>query len=213
RRTGVAYTTRQIRDPIGTGRTEYCHRCFVSRRSRLAKSFRRSASSNFHSHVVAMWNRSSLKWCALVAIVMTLLSLLPQVRLWLARGSQWHGAYATVDGDEFLYSAYINALIDGRPRRNDPFTGRDDNPKAPLPESTFSIQFIPSFVIASLARVIGISASTAFMILIGGAGLLASIALFWLLLCLTRDNQIAAAGTIFVLCLGGVAAGEGLLGV
>lgn len=144
---------------------------------------------------------------------MTLLSLLPQVRLWIARGSQWHGAYATVDGDEFLYSAYINALIDGRPRRNDPFTGRDDNPKAPLPESTFSIQFIPPFVIASLAKVIGISASTAFIILIGVTGLLASCAVFWLLLCLTRDNRIAAAGTIFVLCLGGVAAGEGLLGV
>src|SRR5829696_6220300 len=160
-----------------------------------------------------MWNRSSLKWCALASILMTLLSLLPQVRLWLARGSQWHGAYATVDGDEFLYSAYINALIDGRPRRNDPFGGRDDNPKTPLPESTFSIQFIPPFVIASLARTIGTSASTAFIILIGVAGLLASLAVFWLLLCLTRDNRIAAAGTIFVLCLGGVSAGEGLLGI
>lgn len=160
-----------------------------------------------------MWNRSSLKWFAVASIVMTLLSLLPQVRLWIARGSQWHGAYATVDGDEFLYSAYINALIDGRPRRNDPFTGRDDNPKAPLSESTFSIQFIPSFAIASLAKVIGISASTAFIILIGVAGLLASCAVFWLLLCITRDNRISAAGTIFVLCLGGVAAGEGLLGV
>ena len=145
-------------------------------------------------------------------MVMTLLSLLPQMRLWLARGSQWHGAYATVDGDEFLYSAYINALIDGRPRRNDPFSGRDDNPKAPLPESTFSIQFIPSFVIASLARVSGASASTAFIILIGVASLLASFAVFWLLLCITRDNRMSAAGTIFVLCLGGVASGEGLLG-
>lgn len=144
---------------------------------------------------------------------MTLLSLLPQVRLWLARGSQWHGAYATVDGDEFLYSAYINALIDGRPRRNDPFSGRDDNPKAPLPESTFSIQLIPSFVIASLARASGTTASTAFIILIGVAGLLASCAVFWLLLCLTRDTRVSAAGTIFVLCLGGAAAGEGLLGV
>ena len=115
---------------------------------------------------------------------MTLLSLLPQIRLWVARGSQWHGAYATVDGDEFLYSAYLNALIDGRPRRNDPFGGRDDNPKAPLPESTFSIQFIPSFVIASLARAIGTSASTAFIILIGAAGVLASVAVFWLLLAL-----------------------------
>src|SRR5688572_3913418 len=148
-------------------------------------------------------NKSSLKWCLSVAIAITFLALLPQLHLWYARGSQWHGAYATVDGDEFLYSAYLNALIDGRPRRNDPFSGRDDNPKAPLPESTFSIQFIPSFVIASLARVSGASASTAFIILIGVAGLLASFAVFWLLLCITRDNRISAAGTIFVLCLGG----------
>ena len=42
---------------------------------------------------------------------------------------------------------------------------------------------------------------------------LASVAVFWLLLCITRDNRIAAAGTIFVFCLGGVAAGEGLLGI
>ncbi|HEX7774100.1 MAG TPA: hypothetical protein VF435_16875, partial [Pyrinomonadaceae bacterium] len=157
-------------------------------------------------------NKSSLKWCLSVSIAITFLALLPQLHLWYARGSEWHGAYAAVDGDEFLYSAYINALIDGRPRRNDPFSGRDDNPKAPLPESTFSIQFIPSYVIACLARVGGASASTAFIILIGVAGLLASIAVFWLLFCVTRDHRISAAGTIFVLCLGGVAAGEGLMG-
>jgi hypothetical protein len=158
-------------------------------------------------------NRSSLKWCALVGIAITVLSLLPQLHLWLARGSQWHGAYATVDGDEFLYSAYINALIDGRPRRNDPFTGRDDNPSAPLPESTFSIQFVPPLVIASLARVSGASASVAFIILIGAAGLLASLALFWFFVCLTRDNRLSAVGTFFVLCLGSAAAGQGLLGL
>lgn len=160
-----------------------------------------------------MWDKSSLKWCAFTLIAMTFLSLLPQTRLWLARGSEWQGAYATVDGDEFLYSAYVNALIDGRPRRNDPFSARNDNPKAPLPESTFSIQFIPSAVIASLARVSGITASTAFIILIAVAGLLASSAVFWLLLCVTGDNRVSAVGTIFVLCLGGVAAGEGLLGI
>ena len=156
---------------------------------------------------------SSLKWCSFVAIAITFLSLLPQLHLWHARGWQWQGAYATVDGDEFLYSAYINALIDGRPRRNDPFSGRDDNPNAPLPESTFSIQFVPPFIIASLAKALRASASTAFIVLIGAAGLLASLAVFWLLLSVTGDERIGAVGTLFVLCLGGAAAGEGLLGV
>src|SRR6476646_7472468 len=96
--------------------------------------------------------KSSLKWIAFLGITVTILALLPQLRFWVFRGAQWRGAYVTVDGDEFLYSAYINALVDGRPRKNDPFSGRNDNPKAPLPESTFSIQLVPPFVIASLAR-------------------------------------------------------------
>jgi hypothetical protein len=158
-------------------------------------------------------NSGSLKWCALPAIAIIFLSLVPQVHLWLARGSQWNGAYASVDGDEFLYSAYLNALIDGRPRRNDPFSGRDDNPSAPLPESTFSIQLIPPFVIASLARACGASASTAFIVLIGVAGLLASVTVFWLLLSLTVNNRLSAVGTVFVLCLGTLAAGQGLFGL
>lgn len=156
---------------------------------------------------------SSLKWCSFVAIAITFLALLPQLHLWQARGLQWNGAYATVDGDEFLYSAYINALIDGRPRRNDPFSGRDDNPNAPLSESTFSIQLVPPFTIAFLAKACGASASTAFIILIGAAGLLAGVAVFWLLLSVTGDQRIAGVGTLFVLCFGGAAAGEGLLGV
>ena len=65
------------------------------------------------------------KLVAIAATAVVLLALLPQIHLWIARGSQWHGAYATLQGDEFLYSAYINALIEGRPRRNDPFVGRD----------------------------------------------------------------------------------------
>ena len=160
-----------------------------------------------------MLNKSSLKWCGFACIVMTLLSLVPQVQLWLVRGSQWQGAYATVDGDEFLYSAYINALIDGRPRRNDPFSGRDDNPNAPLPESAFSIQFVPPFLIASSARALGASASTAFIVLIGAAAVLATVTLFWFLVCVTGDNRVAAAGTLFVLAFGSAAAGQGLLGV
>jgi hypothetical protein len=158
-------------------------------------------------------NKPSLKWCTLVGIAITFLSLLPQLHLWYARGSQWQGAYATVDGDEFLYSAYLNALIDGRPRRNDPFSGRDDNPNTPVRESAYSIQVIPAFVISSLAKISGASASTAFIVLIGVAGLLASVAVFWFLLSVTGDYRTAGVGTLFVLCLGGPAAGQGLLGV
>src|SRR5882724_8631700 len=132
---------------------------------------------------------SNLKWCALAATAITFLSLVPQLRLWIKQRSQWHGAYAAVASDEFIYSAYINALINGRPRRNDPFAGRDDKPSAPLPESTFSIQVVPPFLIVTLARLFGISASTAFIFLIGWAGLLASMAVYWLLFSISNDNR------------------------
>ena len=156
-----------------------------------------------------MWKR--LKWCVLSVLAVLILSLAPQARLWVARGAEWHGAYAVVDGDEFLYSAYINALIENRPRRNDPFSGRDDNPNAPLPESTFSIQFVPPLVIASFARIFGLSASTSFIILIAFAGLSAAVALFWILSLCIDKNPLVALGTLIVLFLGTAAAGQGLL--
>jgi hypothetical protein len=146
-------------------------------------------------------------------MAISFLALMPQIHFWLVRGPDWNGAYATLQGDEFLYSAYINALIDGRPRRNDPFAGRDSIPKSPLSESTFSIQFIPSFVIARLARGYGASASSAFIALIGAAGLLASLSLFWLLDSITRDSRLAAVGVMFVLCFGALAGGQGLIGL
>jgi len=154
-----------------------------------------------------------IKGGALAATAILLLSLIPQIHFWFVRGRDWRGAYATLQGDEFLYSAYIDALIDGRPRRNDPFAGRDSTPKSPLPESTFSIQFIPSFIIAWLARACGASASTAFIVLIGVAGLLASLSLFWLLASITGDSKLAAVGVMFVLCLGALAGGQGLIGM
>jgi len=142
---------------------------------------------------------------------MVLLSLLPQIHLWIVRGSEWNGAYTSIHGDESIYSAYVNALINGRPRRYDPFTGQDKN--VGLPESTFSIQFIPGYAIAYLARLSGISASTAFIILAGIAGLLASLSVFWLLSALGLDGPVAAAGTLFVLCFGGLAGGQGFFGI
>jgi hypothetical protein len=144
---------------------------------------------------------------------MVLLSLIPQLHLWLVRGRDWNGAYVSLQGDEPLYSAYINSLIDGRARRNDPYAAKDNSPASPVPESTFSIQFLPAYVIAGLARLTGVTASTAFIALVGVSALFASIALFTLLNALTGDPRVAAAGTLFVLCLGGLAGGHGLVGL
>jgi hypothetical protein len=149
----------------------------------------------------------------LVATAVVLLSVVPQIHFWYVRGAEWNGGYAAIQGDEFLYSAYLNSLIDGRPRRNDPFAGRDGALKSPLPESTFSIQFIPSYIMAGLARVTGASAATAFIALSGVAGLLSGMTIFWLLAAITGDRQLSAVGVMFVLCMGALAGGQGLLGL
>jgi len=146
---------------------------------------------------VSVW-----KLCALTCLAMVLLSLIPQIHLWVVRGRNWNGAYVSAYVDEPRYAAYVNALIDGRARKNDPYGGKDDSLNTPLPESFFSIQFVPPYAIASLARMSGISASTAFIVLTPLAALLASLAVFALLKEVTNNHLLAAAGTLFVLCLG-----------
>ena len=147
----------------------------------------------------------------LAAVSITLLALIPQILMWGSRGSQWNGTYAEFHGDEWAYSAYIQALIDGRPRRSDAYTGRDDRPGQPEPESLFSIQFVPAYLIAVPARALGISSSTAFLILGVLAPFLSCLAVFWLLTNVTQDAKLASAGAVLVLCLGALAAGQGLV--
>ena len=65
------------------------------------------------------------KWGILAALALMILGLYPQMHLWAREGRSWAGAYAYFDRDEVAYSAYLQALIDGRPRRNDPYTGYD----------------------------------------------------------------------------------------
>ena len=106
------------------------------------------------------------KWGALAALAIIILALYPQLHLWAHLGRSWAGAYAYFDTDEVAYSAYLQALIVGRPRRCDPFTGRDDRQDKPLPESVLSIQFIPPYLAAIPARVLGLSASAVFIALV-----------------------------------------------
>jgi len=151
------------------------------------------------------------KWALWAAVAVTLLSAGPQLLMWGSRGAQWNGTYAELHGDEWVYSAYVQALIDGRPRRNDPYTGRDDRPDNVQPESLFSIQFLPAYVIAIPARLLGISSSTAFIVLGVLAPFFACLSIYWLIAIVIRDRNLAAAGSVVVLCLGALAAGEGLI--
>jgi hypothetical protein len=155
--------------------------------------------------------RIEWRWGLLAASVLVLLSLYPQFHLWLNRGESWQHAVAYNQGlgDEVAYAAYVNALIDGRPRRNDPYTGRDHRPHTPLPESLFSIQFVPAYAIALPARALGISATTAFMFLTPLVAFTSGLAVFLLIFLVTGSNRIAASGVLVVLCLGTLAAAEG----
>jgi hypothetical protein len=133
---------------------------------------------------------------------MAVLALYPQLNLWAMRGRDWQGSYAHIDSDEVAYAAYLQALIDGRPRRNDPYTGRDDEAASAQTESLFSIQFIPPYAIALLARFFGLSASTVFILLLPLIAFTASLAIFWLILLITEDERVAVASVFVVLCLG-----------
>jgi hypothetical protein len=148
-------------------------------------------------HTLARW-----KLGLLAAFAVTLLAVYPQLNLWYVRGADWQGSYAQIDSDEVAYSAYLAALVDGRPRRSDPYTGRDDATATPQHESLFSIQFIPPLAIAALARTLHISAPTAFMLLLPISALCASLAVFWLMLLLTDDERLSATAVLVVLCLG-----------
>ena len=138
--------------------------------------------------------------------------LYPQFKLLYLRGDDWQGNYAYNDIDEAAYASYLRALIDGRPRKNDPYTGHDDAPDNPQTESLFSIQFAAPYTVATPARLLGISTPWAMTLTGALAGFLAALAVFWLIGKITDDSWLAMAGTLVVLCGGALAAGEGAIG-
>ncbi len=151
------------------------------------------------------------KWGIWCALAITLVSVYPQLVMWGVRGQQWNGSFAEGDADEWAYAAYVQALIDGRPRRNDPYTGRDDQPDRPQPESLYSIQFVPAYLLAVPALFLGLSSSTSFIVLGILGPFFSGLAIFWLFENLIKDPKLAAAGSVIVICLGSLAAGQGIV--
>ena len=145
-------------------------------------------------------------------LFLAVFSLYPQLKLVYNRGGDWTGHYAYNDIDEVAYASYLKALIDGRPRKNDPYTGRDDSLEAPQPESLFSIQFAAPYSIAIPARLFGIDAPWAMTISGVVAAFLTALMIFWLIGMMTGDSLFSFASTLVVLCGGALFAGEGAIG-
>ena len=140
------------------------------------------------------------RWGVVAACGLAFVALLPQMYLWRERGREWHGSDFSFFIDEAAYESYVNALIDGRPRLNDPYTGRDDTPTAPQAESLFSIQFIPAYACALPARLFNLSAAAVFIILWPLAAFAVTLALTRLLRVVTADEGTAATLALAVLC-------------
>ena len=136
----------------------------------------------------------------LAAAIVTLIAISPQLYFCFLRGTQWNGGYAQTHGDESVYAAYLNALIDGRPRRNNPYTGRDDSPQ-PVAESYLSVQPFPPVLLAKIARLTHLSTAKIFIGSSALAAFLSALAIFWLLSLITGDDALAAVGVLLVLFL------------
>jgi hypothetical protein len=158
-----------------------------------------------------MYKGSGWRLGFVVAFAMMMLALYPQMNLWYERGAKWSGTYAFFDTDEVAYSAYLQALIDGRPRRNDPYTGRDQSEGAGRQqgESIFSIQIVPAYALGLVGRVFNLSASTLFILLMALVGAASALAIFRLVGAVTEDARVGAAAALCVLCLGILVNGQG----
>jgi hypothetical protein len=150
-----------------------------------------------------------LRFGVAAGIFLAIFCLYPQMKMLYLRGDAWNGHYAYNDIDEVAYASYVRALIDGRPRRNDPYSGVDDRPGEPQPESLFSIQFAAPYSVALPARVLGVGAPWAMIVSGAVAGFVAAAAGFWLIFAFTRSNWFALAGSLVTFAGGAVFAGEG----
>lgn len=136
---------------------------------------------------------------------MGFLALYPQISLWVSKGSAWKGSYVVSNYDETAYSGYVNSLVAGNARKNDPFLATDNTAH----ESLYSIQFVPAYLIAIPTRLLGISTSTAFILLAFITALLSCFALCWFLFSITGEPLLSSAGALVVLCFGTAAAFQG----
>jgi len=163
---------------------------------RFATALRRYRSSTRRLFESSRWKPGIV-----AGIVVVVVTAIPQLNMAFRGGSDWQGSYALIDYDELAYSSYVHSLIEGRPRRNDPYVSAED-PGKEVEENLFSVQFLPAYAVALPARILGLTTSTAFILLLPLMAFASSLALFWLLDQVTGDHRTAAIGVLLVLLCG-----------
>src|SRR5436305_361717 len=151
-------------------------------------------------------NAKNWKYAAIPTLVVVFLAIYPQLNLWIAKGSSWHGAYFVSNYDEVAYSAYVNGLINGKPRKYDPYLASETSR-----ESLYSIQFIPAYSVAVPARLLGLSTSSTFIILSLLSAAISALFIFWFLFEMTGDHLLSQAGVLLFCCVGTAVAVRGVL--
>lgn len=148
----------------------------------------------------------NLRWRLglIAAAVVVVITSIPQIGLIVKRGGEWHGSYALIDFDELSYAAYLNSLIDGRPRRNNPYLGKESD-RSNVGESYFSLQLLPAYAVALPARALGISTSTTLIVLARLMAFASALAIFWLLFPVAKNEKTSAVGMLIVLLCGRLA--------
>jgi hypothetical protein len=144
-----------------------------------------------------------LRWRpgVIAAVVVVVITAIPQIGLIVKRGAEWQGSYALMDFDELTYSAYLNSLVQGRPRRNNPYLGRESDQRN-IGETHFSVQFLPTYAVALPARALGVSTSTTLIVVARLIAFASALVIFWLLFQITKNENLSAAGTLLVLLCG-----------
>lgn len=150
-------------------------------------------------------------FAAAAGLIMAFFAVYPQLSFENLRGSEFEGAFATYDLDEMAYASYLQALIDGRPRKNDPYTGHDASAADPQPESLFSIQFLPAYLAAVPARLLGLSVAQVMPVISAVSAFLTALALFWLIVSITGRPLLAAVGAMIVMVGSALAVGIGAI--
>ncbi len=156
-----------------------------------------------------LFNRNFLLWSILAGMLFSLVALAPQIDLWKVRGENYNGVYATNEFDEPFYAAYIQSLIDNKPRRNSPYSGAKDSFETPQKESYLSIQFLASYPTDIFAKLFGLSSNSAMILFSPIIGFISAVAVFLLFYLITSDSYLSFVGTIAVLFGGTIAAGQG----
>lgn len=148
------------------------------------------------------------RYGVLIGVFLALLSLYPQIYLKYQRGENYNGATFYYDYDEVIYAAYLQSLINGKPRRNDVYLGNDSTSQS---ETFMSIQFAAAYLPAIPARIFGVSSEGAFIFISAICAFLIGLTLFWLIAKITQNSEFAALATLFILLFGTGAAGYGIL--